>query len=290
MNATAASGEGPNDSEEETGIAATQKSWNLATRRHNAHKKDQAAFFCSGGTTLFAEERALLGDLRGKRLLHLQCNSGQDSLSLVGLGADVTGVDISDEAIRFAHELAHDTGHPAAFIQSEAVAYVTNVAAPETFDTVFFSYGALGWIRDLTLYFAGMARVLKPGGTLVGIEFHPLLWCFDEHQKLTDSYQNSTLYRDPVSDYINAELAPSGFIELEDPFHNPHRAESFQHTIGQTVTAVLKAGLRLTQLQEYPYTNGFRPWPTLTPLGGQRFGFAEGAHNLPLMFSITATK
>src|SRR3712207_8987623 len=49
-------------------------------------------------TTLFRsfpEERALLGDLKGKTLAHLQCNSGSDSLSLALLGAVVTGVDIS---------------------------------------------------------------------------------------------------------------------------------------------------------------------------------------------------
>ena len=67
-----------------------RKSWNAATRAHNSHKADQAGFLRGGGTTLFPEELVLLGDLQGKRLVHLQCNAGQDSLSLAARGADVT--------------------------------------------------------------------------------------------------------------------------------------------------------------------------------------------------------
>ena len=80
---------------------ANRLSWNAATQAHNSHKIDQAGFLRRGGSTLFAEELALLGDVRGLRIAHLQCNAGQDSLSLAALGALVTGVDISDEAIAF---------------------------------------------------------------------------------------------------------------------------------------------------------------------------------------------
>ncbi|MEJ5222192.1 MAG: hypothetical protein WHT63_09315 [Tepidiforma sp.] len=53
-----------------------RRSWNEATRAHNSHKGDQAAFFRAGGSTLFPEELDLLGPLEGKRLVHLQCNAG----------------------------------------------------------------------------------------------------------------------------------------------------------------------------------------------------------------------
>src|SRR5215467_11974926 len=89
--------------------------WNEATVAHNSHKGDQAAFFRQGGTTLHLEELELLGDLEGRSVVHLQCNSGQDTLSLARLGAHVTGVDISDTAINFARQLSHDSGIPAVF-------------------------------------------------------------------------------------------------------------------------------------------------------------------------------
>src|SRR5512138_2528139 len=84
--------------------------WNAATEAHNSHKADQARFLREGGETIFPEEIALLGDLAGQRLLHLQCNAGQDTLSLVRRGARATGVDISDTAIEFARRLSADAG------------------------------------------------------------------------------------------------------------------------------------------------------------------------------------
>src|SRR5262249_18500319 len=75
---------------------ANRLSWNAATDANNSHKQDQAEFFRAGGSTLYPEEVELLGDVRGKTLVHLQCNAGQDTLSLARLGAVVTGVDISD--------------------------------------------------------------------------------------------------------------------------------------------------------------------------------------------------
>src|SRR5215471_9001220 len=94
---------------------ANRRSWNAATRAHNSHKGDQARYFREGGSTLRPEELGLLGEVVGLRVLHLLCNSGQDTLSIARLGAEVTGVDISDEAIDFATRLAADVGIAATF-------------------------------------------------------------------------------------------------------------------------------------------------------------------------------
>ena len=88
----------------------TRRSWNLATRNHNAHKGDQAAALRAGNDPLFLDELELLGELRGRRLVHLQCNAGQDTLGLARRGAVATGVDLSDEAIAFARRLSADSG------------------------------------------------------------------------------------------------------------------------------------------------------------------------------------
>ena len=122
-------------------------SWNRATAAHNAHKADQAGFLRDGGTTLFAEELELLGDLRGVELAHLQCNSGQDSLSLASRGARVTGIDISDEAIDFASTLSRDSGIPASFVRSELVQWLET--SLRTYDLAFSSYGTICWMSDL---------------------------------------------------------------------------------------------------------------------------------------------
>ena len=95
-------------------------SWNEATKAHNSHKEDQAKFLREGGNKLFPEEIGLLGDVMGKSVLHLQCNSGQDTLCIKQMGAaKATGVDISDEAIEFAKKLSRDSGLEATFYRAE---------------------------------------------------------------------------------------------------------------------------------------------------------------------------
>src|SRR6478609_5857077 len=122
-----------------------RRSWNAVTIAHNSHKKDQATFFRKGGGTLFPDEVELLGELSGKNLLHLQCNCGQDTLSLAQLGAKVTGVDISDDAIAFARQLSADSGIPAMFERADVFEWLAS-AEPDQFDLVFSSYGVLGWL------------------------------------------------------------------------------------------------------------------------------------------------
>ena len=165
----------------------TRQSWSLATAAHNRHKRDQAAFLRGGGSTLFPEEVDLAGDVRGKRLLHLLCNSGEDTLSLAARGAIVTGVDLSDEAVAFATRLSSESGIPATFARSEAQSYLATVA-PGSFDVGFMSHGAPIWIADIARLFRGIAAALAPGGRLVMLDFHPLVWSFDEAYHLDDPY------------------------------------------------------------------------------------------------------
>jgi 2-polyprenyl-3-methyl-5-hydroxy-6-metoxy-1,4-benzoquinol methylase len=124
-----------------------RRSRNEVTRAHNSHKGDQAAFFRNGGTTLHPEERELLGDIRGRSVVHLQCNAGQDTLSLARLGATVTGVDISDTSIDFARALSQETGITATFVRSDLYDWLEETAKGSTrFDRTFCSYGALCWL------------------------------------------------------------------------------------------------------------------------------------------------
>src|SRR5688572_13866029 len=154
-------------------------SWNAATDAHNSHKGDQASFFRGGGCKLYRDERDLLGDVHGLDVLHLQCNCGQDTLSIANLGArSVTGVDISDTAIDFAHKLAADAGiATATFVHSDVYDWLDHAARDASgtsrFDIAFSSYGAICWLSDLRTWARGVAGVLKPGGRLVLVDYHP---------------------------------------------------------------------------------------------------------------------
>ena len=273
-------------------LKETRASWNAATLAHNSHKRDQAAFLRAGGSTLFADELALLGDLGGKRLLHTLCNAGQDTLSLAALGANVTGIDMSDEAIAFATSLSRDSGIAGTFERSEAIAWLEGADA-RTFDVVFGSYGCLGWIEDLPRFMRGVKRRLVDGGRAVFLEFHPLVWSFDAAWKPKDPYfAPGRVFSEPVGDYVaqaGPALAPSGFVEGEPAFVNPHVAHGYQQTVGDIVQSVIDAGLTVQVVREYPYSNGCRIHEGFVDVGDNRFA-PPAPVSLPCMLGVVAAR
>lgn len=86
-----------------------------------------------------------LGDIKGKKLVHLQCHIGTDTISLARLGAEVTGVDFSPSAIERAREFAELCKTPATFVQSELYDTPNHLPA-DSFDIVYTSTGVLGWL------------------------------------------------------------------------------------------------------------------------------------------------
>ena len=127
-------------------------------------------------------ELDLLHDIKGKDVLHLQCHFGQDTISLKTLGAmSITGLDFSGEAISQAQQLAKDCNVDAAFIQRDALDVDPSRAS--AFDFVFASYGVVGWHPDAKAWMDAAFHYLKPGGKLLLVDFHPVLWILDEDFK-----------------------------------------------------------------------------------------------------------
>ncbi len=272
-------------------------SWNAVVGAHDSHRGDIARYLREGGSTLFPEERALLGDLEGKTLVHLQCNYGGDSLSLALLGATVTGVDISDEAISSARKLSSQTGIPASFVRSDLYDWF-EVAAREgsRFDVVFSSYGVVCWLPDLAAWARGIAVVLDPGGRFVLVDFHPVAEMFDERWNRAHAYPSGgerRLVQEGVGDYVGESgggLTPAGFVEGARDFENPHRCHLFRWGLGEVVTALAGAGLRVVALEEYPYSNGERHFARMHELPGRRMVPPEDVPAVPLMYGISAEK
>ncbi|HEX4204787.1 MAG TPA: methyltransferase domain-containing protein, partial [Ktedonobacteraceae bacterium] len=265
-------------------------SWNAATLAHNSHKGDQAAFFRNGGSTLRPEERELLGNAEGLSIVHLQCNSGQDTLSIARLGATVTGVDISDTAIDFARQLSQDSGIPATWQRMDVYDWLEEtVQSEQRFDIVFCSYGAICWLSNLDGWARGINNILKPGGRFITVEFHPVMGMFNEKlERIYDYFVGGQpfTWEEGVSDYVAVSregLTSEHSLEGIKDFKNPHRVHEFFWGIGQIVTALLTAGLQLTALKEYPYSNGFKPFDQMQALPDRRWSVPEGQPNMPLM-------
>jgi SAM-dependent methyltransferase len=272
-------------------------SWNAVVAAHDSHRASLPAFLREGGSTLFPEEVRLLGDVRGMKLLHLQCNSGGDSISLAGLGARVTGVDISDEAVLSARKLARQARARVRFERADLYEWLRGASREgRRFDAVFASYGVVCWLPDLVAWAGSIAGVLEPGGRFVLVDFHPVADIFDEHGNYVRDYPANgepVHLQEGVGDYVAASggsLTPSGYLEGAAGFLNPEGAHLFRWGLGEVVTALAEAGLRITALHEYPYTNGERCFAGMRELPGRRLVSPENVPAIPLMYGIRAER
>ena len=173
-------------------LTANKILWNKRTDIHVNSAFYDVPGFLAGTNSLKEIELSLLGDVANTNLLHLQCHFGQDTLSLARMGAQVTGVDLSDTAIAQADALAAQMqlAKQARFVCCDV--YSAPAHINDRFDTVFTSYGTIGWLPDLHKWAAVIAHFLKPGGHFVMADFHPVVWMFDDYFKtVAYSYFNT---------------------------------------------------------------------------------------------------
>ena len=228
-------------------------------------------------------ERKELGDVEGKSLLHLQCQLGTDALSWARLGATVTGMDFSEQAITAARKLFADCDTPGRFFVAEL--YESRSVLDETFDIVYTGGGALIWLPDIKGWAKVMSDFLKPGGTFYINDFHPVMLSLDlgrddDILSITRSYFES---KEPEVFDEKASYAGSGVIENSRHFN-------WNHGIGEITTALIEAGLRIEFVHEFKYT-GWHGVPALEkPDDDDWWRLPDRRDRLPLAFSIRAVK
>lgn len=259
-------------------------------REHNRHLWDHwaelhrdsdyydVAGFMRGNSSLKSLELRELGPVHGQSLLHLQCHFGLDTLSWVREGAIATGIDYSETAIRMAVGLAEQAGLDATFVHSDVYDLPQTSAHP--FDIVYTSYGVLPWLDDLRSWAQVISGHLRPGGLFYMVEFHPVTFCLDDEGER---------FRYP---YFHTD---SPLIFVTDGSYAAHdttrtlRSYEWAHGLGEIVSALIDAGLRIEHLREFPYsTHPFPPY--LTCDGPERYIPADAARSIPLLFSVKARK
>lgn len=239
--------------------------------------------FLDGGTSLDPLVLSEIGAVAGKKLLHLQCHFGLDTLSLARMGAVTTGLDFSPKAIGAARKLAAEAGLEARFV----LARVDEAAAKAGtgYDIVFASWGTLMWLPDLAVWARNIAECLAPGGWFYLAEGHPMLWMLDDEGKTVAE---------------NFRIVRSYFLEGAQQWENAHdyaepdvtlthfKSHEWQHTLGEVVTVLAEAGLRIEFLHEHDKL----VWAGVPSLERRdRFYMApEGAPRLPLSYSLKARK
>ena len=96
-----------------------------------------------------------------------------------------------------------------------------------------------------------------------------------------------------VGDYVaesEGGLTPAGFADGVQDFENPEPCHLFRWGLGEVVTALAEAELRILALKEYPYSNGERHFAGMRELSGRRMVPSEGVPAVPLMYGISAGK
>lgn len=257
-------------------IDANRTAWNARTEVHLTSKFYDVPGFLAGKNMLMDIERGLLGDLQDKSVLHLQCHFGLDTLSLARLGATVTGADLSERAIAEAQKLAEQANIPANFVCCDLYDLPQHLEGQ--FDVVFTSYGTIGWLPDLERWAAVVNHFLKPGGTFLLVEFHPLLWIYDaSFSKIEYPYFNSGPIVEEEGTYTDgAENLQVTTI-------------SWNHALSEVFTSLLKQGLQVQDFQEFDYS----PYPCFSEAEEQepgKFRLSKLGNNLPMVYSLKMIK
>lgn len=268
--------------------------WNELAEFNYQSRFYNVSEFIAGSTSLDEIAKKELGDLKGKKVLHLQCHFGMDSLSMVRLGASVVGVDFSPEAIKKANilkERLQKTEDDVRFIEANVMELNLVDEAllePNSFDIVFTSHGVLTWLNSLESWGESIYRFLKPGGFFLLIDMHPFAYTFDETYtegiKLGYSYFHS--------DVPDSFDETSSYSDLDGTAKFKHLREyNWTHNISYIIDCLLRQGLVLGYLHEFPFIS-WRFLPKLEKKADGYWHFPDAYQGpiAPLMFSLKAGK
>lgn len=231
-------------------------------------------------------DRALLGDLAGLRGVHLQCHIGTDTVSLSRLGARMSGLDFSGASIAQARALAAAAGADVEFVQAE-VQRGLEVLPVGAFDLVYTGIGALCWLPSIREWARVAAGLLAPGGRLFVREGHPVLWALD-YERTDELLVLAHPYVETVAPVVDD--SEGSYVEVDVPLRNTEN-HSWNHGLGEIVTALLDEGLVLTGLVEHDSV----PWNPL-PDGLMRLGdggewhLVDRPERLPLTYTLQAVR
>jgi 2-polyprenyl-3-methyl-5-hydroxy-6-metoxy-1,4-benzoquinol methylase len=256
-------------------LKTNQKLWDDKTKVHLNSKFYDVEGFKQGQSSLNPIELTLIGDVSNLSILHLQCHFGLDSMSLSKMGADVTGVDLSNEAIKEANKLKNELGLDTKFIQSDVYALIGTLN--EKFDLVFTSYGVLGWLPDMQKWAEVVSHFLKPKGKLILVEFHPVVWMF--------SYDFKNIEYAYSSDGPIVEITEGSYTDQNAKIAN--KSISWNHGLAKVFDALLSKNLKIENFQEYNYSP-YDCFNNTIEVNSKQYQIKGLENKIPMLYSIVA--
>jgi SAM-dependent methyltransferase len=269
------------------------RSWMEANRlnwddRTAIHLRNSSGFYAidrvkAGDDAFRGCEDAELGEVAGKRLVHLQCHFGLDTIRLSRRGAIATGLDFSAPAIAAARALAAELGVSARFVEGNVYDAAALLEA-NAYDIAFVTWGAIIWLPDIRRWAQIVAELLAPGGWLYLAEGHP-----------------STLSLEEVGGRLVASrswrAAPAAPFVYDDPTTYTGDPTSVSHTrtyewchpLSDIIGALLDCGLRLDFLHEHE-TLPWRYFPMMIAAGERLYRLPDGPSDLAARFLVASFK
>lgn len=240
--------------------------------------------FKQGETSLLnVELEEIGGEVVGKRLLHLQCHFGMDTLSWARMGADVTGVDFSGTAVEKARKLSQELGIKSKFVKANVLNLRESLR--ERFDIVFTSYGVIGWLPRLDQWAQVIADSLEPGGWFYMVEIHPLSLTLEADPNPNAPLKVSNNYFQDLPDLWVDDLTYTG----DQTQHKTPRRFNWTHSLSDVINSLIGSGLELDYLHEFP----FAIHEAIPALSKSNDGFyrVQGKNKkFPFLFSLRAKK
>ena len=267
-------------------FAANRRNWD---ERAHIHWRDSTGFYDidalrRGDTRLLPIEDGELGEVAGRRLVHLQCHFGLDTLALARRGATVTGLDFSPAAIEYARSFARELGIEASFVEGNV--YDARTLVTGDFDIVFSSWGAIPWLPDIRRWAKVVASLLRHGGFVYLAEGHPSLSMLDERDPgLRPGYD----FRTPTDAPIATDDETTYTGDTTPLIHR--RNYNWIHPLSDVIMALMEAELKLVFVHEHEEL----PWPfapnfEAVPGRAGMYRLPKGHPRLPLSFSIKAVR
>lgn len=263
-------------------MPANRRNWD---ERAAIHVENRTGFYPidrlkAGEDILHAIEAAEIGDVAGKRLIHLQCHIGLDTLCLARRGAIAAGLDFSPKAIAAARALASELRIPAEFVESDV--YAARERLTGTFDIAFVTWGTVCWLPDIGRWAHVVGSLLGAGGVLYLADAHPSALVMEEIEgEIVPHYAWRS--GKPLV-FEDAKTYTGDARELVE-----RRNYKSIHPLSDIVTGLIEAGLQLEFLHEHERL----PWnlfPSMVADGDRLFRLPAAAVPIPLSFSLMARK
>jgi len=263
-------------------MPANRRNWD---ERAAIHAQNRTGFYPidrlkAGEDILQPIEAAEIGDVAGKRLIHLQCHIGLDTLCLARRGAIVTGLDFSPTAIAAALALASELGIPAEFVESDVFGARERLSG--SFDVAFVTWGTICWLPNIERWAQVVASLLAAGGVLYLADAHPSALVLEEIEGRMLPHYPWRVSADKPLIFEDAQTYTGDATELVEK-----RNYEWIHPLSAIITGLIEAGLQLEFLHEHERL----PWKlfaSMEPDGDRMFRLPETAVPIPLSFSLMA--